>query len=270
MTYGGGGGRAARLDYADGRTVDLAAVTGVWWRRPQPFGLPPAMRDPAARQFAFSEASTAFHGLYQSMAARWINAPGRDVAAGHKPYQLTVAQDVGLAIPETLMTNDPDVARAFWQASPGGIIHKQFVALPDTARETRRVTTLDDRHAAAIALAPVLFQQHVEAVAETRAVIVGDRIFAASTDLAALAQPQDIRSRQDARYVAEDLPDTVTTALHALMARLGLVYGAVDLRRRPDGEYVFLEVNPAGQFLYIEIETGQPIAAALADALLAG
>ena len=77
------------------------------------------------------------------------------------------------------------------------------------------------------------------------------------------------RSRQDAPYVAEHLPDAVTSALRAMMARLGLVYGAVDLRRRPDGEYVFLEINPAGQFLYIEFETGQPIAAAMATALLA-
>ena len=268
MTYGAGG-HAARLDHADGTSIDLSAVTGIWWRRPQPFGFPPTMRDPAARQFAFSETNTAFHGLYQSLAARWINEPGRDVTAGHKPYQLKVAQDVGLTIPETLITNDPAEARAFWRTYPGEVIHKQFVGLPDTVRETRRVVTLDERHADAIAFAPVLFQRHVAAVAETRAVIVGDEVFAGSTDLAALSQPQDVRSRQDAPYVAEHLPDAVTSALRAMMARLGLVYGAVDLRRRPDGEYVFLEINPAGQFLYIELETGQPIAAAMATALLA-
>ena len=56
-----------------------------------------------------------------------------------------------------------------------------------------------------------------------------------------------------------------STKLHELMNRLGLVYGAIDLRLTPDGRYVFLEINPAGQFLYIEKATGQPITAALAQ-----
>ena len=53
------------------------------------------------------------------------------------------------------------------------------------------------------------------------------------------------------------------------MRRLGIVYGAIDLRRTPDGRHVFLEVNPAGQWLFVEQATGQPIARALARALLA-
>jgi hypothetical protein len=52
------------------------------------------------------------------------------------------------------------------------------------------------------------------------------------------------------------------------MKRLGLVYGAIDLRLTPEGRYIFLEINPAGQFLHIEYATGQPIAAALAQSLL--
>jgi glutathione synthase/RimK-type ligase-like ATP-grasp enzyme len=54
------------------------------------------------------------------------------------------------------------------------------------------------------------------------------------------------------------------------MRRLGLVYGAIDLRLTGDGRYVFLEINPAGQFRYVEEQTGQPLAAALAARLAAG
>ena len=53
------------------------------------------------------------------------------------------------------------------------------------------------------------------------------------------------------------------------MHALGLVYGAIDMRLTPNGEYVFLEVNPAGQWLFIEQATGQPISAAIAEALIA-
>ena len=63
------------------------------------------------------------------------------------------------------------------------------------------------------------------------------------------------------------LPDTVQTALLELMNRMGLVYGAIDMRRGPDGEYVFLEINPSGEFLFVEERSGQALTAAMADLL---
>ena len=51
------------------------------------------------------------------------------------------------------------------------------------------------------------------------------------------------------------------------MARLGLIYGAIDLRQTPAGDYVFLEVNPAGQWLFVEQRTGQPISEAISASL---
>ena len=70
--------------------------------------------------------------------------------------------------------------------------------------------------------------------------------------------------------VGHDLPEDVSNELLGLMRRLGLVYGAVDLRLTADGRYVFRRNQPAGQFLYVEQQTGQPIAAALAARLAAG
>jgi hypothetical protein len=72
----------------------------------------------------------------------------------------------------------------------------------------------------------------------------------------------------DVKYQAHELPPETAAKLHELMGCLGLTYGAIDLRLMPEGRYVFLEVNPAGQFLYIEQATDQPIAAALAHVLL--
>ncbi len=104
-----------------------------------------------------------FQGLYQSLDARWINEPARDSAASHKPYQLTLAQEIGFDIPPTLITNDPDTAREFWRAHPGEVIHKQLVALPETWRETRRLKNEDESFSDTITFAPVLFQRHVPA-----------------------------------------------------------------------------------------------------------
>jgi glutathione synthase/RimK-type ligase-like ATP-grasp enzyme len=72
----------------------------------------------------------------------------------------------------------------------------------------------------------------------------------------------------EAQVQPTELPRALEGALLELMRRLGLVYGAIDLRRRADGEYLFFEVNPAGQWLFVEQRTGQPIADAVAAELM--
>jgi glutathione synthase/RimK-type ligase-like ATP-grasp enzyme len=115
----------------------------------------------------------------------------------------------------------------------------------------------------------VIFQRHVAAVADLRVTIIGDEIFAAAVDLSDLSYDVDVRLNLNARLVAHDLPEDVAAMLRTLMQHLGLLYGAIDLRLTEDGRYVFLEINPAGQFLYVEQQTGQPITAALAARLAA-
>lgn len=262
-----GGRRRFELRRRGGGAIDLDTFRAVWLRRPQPFRLPGGM-DPAHHRFALSESATAFHGLYRALDAYWVNDPSRDAAASHKPFQLALAQNIGLEIPPTLMTNSVEEARAFWRSYEGEVIYKQFIALPASWRETRRLKPQEEALADSIAHAPVIFQAHVPAVADIRVTAVEGVFYAAATDVRKADYPQDVRMNLDAKYVAHNIPPEIVGKLTALMERLGLVYGAIDLRLTPEGHYVFLEINPAGQFLYIEHATGQPIAAALAQALL--
>jgi hypothetical protein len=263
--------RRFRLKRPGRGELDLDSVRAVWWRRPGTFLLPEGLRDPAHRRLAASEAGTAFHGLYESMCALWINRPARDATASHKPYQLALAQRVGLEVPRTLMTSDPEEARSFWRECDGDVIYKQFIALPEAWAETRKLGPVETRIAdAAIRVAPVIFQQRVAAVADLRVTIIGDEIFAASVDVRDLDYDVDVRLNLGVKHEAHRLPDGVADKLLELMRRLDLVYGAIDLRLTEDGHYVFLEINPAGQFLFVEQATGQPITAALASRLAAG
>src|SRR5262249_32165030 len=117
--------------------------------------------------------------------------------------------------------------------------------------------------------APVIFQQYVPAVYDLRVTIVGSSVFPAAIHSQDTAYPVDCRiDIAHARIDPVELPVELEKQLLELTRRLGLVYGAVDLRLTPDGPYVFLEINPAGQFLYIEAATGQPIAAAMAAELV--
>ncbi len=261
------GRRRLTLRRRGGAGLDLDSVNAIWWRRPQPFR-PPAGLDQTAMQLVLSELATAFQGLYRSLDAFWINDPSRDAAAAHKPFQLALAQTIGLDLPPTLMTNNVEEAKAFWRRHEGEVVYKQFLALPTAWRETRRLKPEDEAHADVVAHAPVIFQRHVPAVADLRVTAVAGELFAAAADVRNGEYPQDVRMNLDVKYEAHELPLEITAKLKELMNRLGLVYGAIDLRLTPEGRYVFLEINPAGQFLYIEQATGQPIAAALANALL--
>lgn len=88
--------------------------------------------------------------------------------------------------------------------------------------------------------------------------MMGEDVFAAAIHSQETSYAVDFRMDMDAgRVEAFQLPRGVIERLQALMDRLGLIYGAIDMRLTPDGQYVFLEINPAGQWLFVEQRTGQ-------------
>jgi len=116
-----------------------------------------------------------------------------------------------------------------------------------------------------VRFAPVIFQELIPGGLDIRVTVVGDRLFPAEIRAGESAYEFDFRL--DSAHAPIDvhvLPEAVRQRLLALMAHFGLRYGAIDLRLAPDGDYVFLEINPAGQWLFVEIATGQQISAALA------
>jgi glutathione synthase/RimK-type ligase-like ATP-grasp enzyme len=259
------------LEYrpADGPPVDLGKVHAVWWRRPQVADLS-GVTDFDARVFTANEWNEAINGLWLLLDVPWCNPPGLDEAAGRKAWQLRVAAEIGLATPRTLITSDPATARSFIESTGvGRTIFKTFSATHQVWRETRLVREAELEMLDSVRLAPVIFQEYVEAEADLRVTIVGDRLFAAAIDTRGTDYPVDFRmSLGQGTTTATDLPAKVESRLRALMTRLGLVYGAIDMRRTPAGEHVFLEVNTAGEFLFIEQRTGQPITRAMVDWLV--
>jgi glutathione synthase/RimK-type ligase-like ATP-grasp enzyme len=253
-----------------GRHVDLGHFGAVWWRRLRPSEISDQMLRTSHRQFAANESYEALTGLWQTMDANWINAPLLDLAAQRKAYQLKVAQKVGIRIPATLMTNHPDEARKFADAKGyRGVVYKSFSSTEAEWRETRllkenELTLLDH-----VQHSPVIFQHYVEANYDLRIIAVGGHLFPAAIYSQEAAYPVDCRvDIGSARIESIILPQEVSLKLKWLMEALGLSYGAIDMRLTPQGEYVFFEINPAGQFMYIEAATGQPIAQAIANELV--
>jgi glutathione synthase/RimK-type ligase-like ATP-grasp enzyme len=258
---------ATSLRLANGREIQAREIEAVWWRRTRPFTLHPGL-SPRDAGFSDRQTAEAVEGFFASLPARFVNDPWRDRVASHKPLQLATAAAVGLAVPATLVTNDPERARAFVTGLAGQpAIHKALHATPGDWRPTRLVDVGQLDRLDAVRLAPVILQAYVPGV-DLRVLAVGDRLFAAEIDARASRSPEDFRQvfeRCPVRPV--DLPAEVANRLLEVQRRLGLRYGAFDLRRRDDGEHVFLEVNPSGLWRFIEERTGQPISQALAELL---
>lgn len=254
------------------RVLDLDEVEAIWWRRPHFPVVAQDMVRPSHRAFAANETHEALGGLWNSLDVRWINEPAADDRAHRKGYQLSVAVPLGLPIPRTLMTNDPDEALRFVDAlGYRNVVYKSFSSTQDEWRETRLLRSEETTHLDLVRHAPVIFQEYVPAAYDLRVTVVGEQVFPAAIHSQDTAYPVDSRiDIANARVEAVDLPDDLTQTLLELTRALGLVYGAIDLRLTPDGEYVFLEINPSGQFLYIEAATGLPISQAMAEALIHG
>ena len=261
-------------DYVDleikGRDGNIAldSLRSVWWRRPGTFRIDAAVTDHKVRQFCVRECSALFRGTLDATDVPIVNDPTAQDVAARKPVQLRMAQRVGLTIPKTLMSNDPDEVRSFWEALDGHCIYKAFTAPSEQLAETRTLAPEDLKHLVQLRHAPMILQEKIEKGLDVRVNVFGESVFAASVTINRPEANLDWRLDLTSTWQEHGLPDGVAKQLTQLLRQLGLQYGCIDLRQRPDGAYVFLEVNPAGQFLFIEVETGQPLARALAELLV--
>lgn len=269
------------IDRAGEPPIDLAAVTAVWLRRPSARRPPAAIADPRSRDYVLAEWRELATELFASLSCLWLpGSPDHVLVHQRKCHPLMLAHDLGFAIPESAFTSRPADLFELHRAHAGRIITKLpgASAFPDAftghlARYTERVTTRDLGYVRDLRWCPVLVQENLAKRLEVRVTVVGDRVFAAEIDSQASHRTrQDWRHYDHAstRYAAHALPGDIEQRCLELTRRLGLCYGAIDLILTPDGEYVFLEINPGGEYAWIEDLTGLPISEAICDLLMAG
>lgn len=247
----------------------LANFGSGWWRRPQQPRMSESLTDTVNQMFAANECAEAINGLWHTADMFWLNKPAADHVAHRKIKQLRVAQRCGLRVPKTTITNDPNVAKVFIDnLGYRNIIYKAFSALENAWRETRLLKAEELEMLDSVQYAPVIFQEYVPAQYDLRITIVGNEIFPAAIYSGESDYPVDFRMDMGKSRIAPvELPRPLRERLLRFMSEMDLTYGALDLRLRPDGEYVFLEINPAGQWLFVEEKTQQPIAQAVANLL---
>ena len=259
--------------------VDLERVTTLWHRRP---GTPiphEHITDNATRGYIRDECTWYVSDVWNALDCGSVPAPPSVVhAAEFKASQLRLAAAVGFELPPTLFTTSPEEFLAFYRRHNGEVISK--LAGPtfnrrfgDTlSRYTQVVSRRDVGYAESVKLCPVIFQAYVPKRIELRITVVGERVFAAAIDSQASNHSRHDWRRYDfssTRHQRHPLPVEIEHRCVELVERLGLCYGTIDMVVTPDGRYVFLEINPNGQYLWIEELTGLPISDAMCDLLMA-
>ena len=257
----------------DGRIVSFDDIGSVWYRAYRASGFPAGL-NPDQREFAEHEAEMVLEALPLVTNWQWINDPRHHRQATRKPAQLFTARRLGFAIPQTVISNDPGKIRAFCGRGGPEIIYKalsQSTNLePGKAIFTGAVTSQALSSLDLIRHTPGIFQELIPKAYELRLTVVADNIFAVKI----LSQEKE-QARIDWRiapyelkWEPTDLPQDIRYLVAAFMAEFNLVYSCLDFIVTPEGEYVFLESNPGGQYLWIEYLTGLPITQTIVDALL--
>jgi len=275
--YGASGDERLTLTNDEGE-FDLREVTAVWHRRISLGAQLPAGLDKQLRHASLGEASAAAHGMLASLKAFRLDDVRHIRHAENKQLQLQVARELGLDTPRTLTTNDPAAVRAFANSCEGGMVTKMLssFAIYDEGKElvvfTNPVKPEDLADLSGLNLCPATFQELLPKSLEIRATVVGHRVMSAAVDSQVSVRAVHDWRRDGVRMIQDwreyQLPGEVEEKVLRLMDYFSLNYGAIDIILTPDGRHVFLELNPCGEFFWLERTPGLPISDAIADVLL--
>lgn len=236
----------------------------VWWRRARRPYLPKELVHPEDYKFVVRENTLFYESFTYNLApnAWWVNTKEAAHRANFKLLQLKIASECGMIIPTTLCSNDPQEIHAFLlKYQRDGVIYKPLCSNFWFENEqvkvayTSRVTFLDLPNNQLLQRSPGIFQKEMKKQYELRVTCFGDYIVAAKLHSQVHADGQvDWRAIRSGQMLVEpyELPIDIAYKIRAFMHEIGIVFGSFDFIVTPDGDYIFLEVNEQGQFLWIE------------------
>jgi len=194
-----------------------------------------------------------------------VNRPRAMQANASKPMQAQLIGAVGFEVPATLVTSEEEEARAFWKEH-GRVVFKSISGVRSIVTELSADTA--DR-LKLLANLPTQFQAWVPGV-DIRVHVVGEKTFAAEIQSSVIDYRYAEKAGGRASMTSIELPADVEARCVAMAREMELPLAGIDLRRRPDGEFVCFEVNPMPAYSFFENQSGLPISKALAELLMNG
>jgi len=273
-----GGDTSYEIGLADGRLVRDTEIGAVYFRQPLAPNISPDVAE-ADRAFARRETKELLRALWRLIDhAKWLNHPKDLWLASNKIEQLAAAQRFGFNVPDTCVSAFEPAVRRFVQAHEGRVICKAvkhgFLRQGRNVRvaTTQRIKPDFLRRFHEYAPVPMIFQEEIEKVFDVRVTVVGNTVFA--TAIHSQEHPEtavdwrvwDVHDF-DLRHEAIKLPVHLDELCRRITRHFNLKYSAIDIVTSDLGEFFFLELNPNGQWAWIEQKTGYPIRDALIDCL---
>lgn len=267
-----------------GDTLALSDIGAVWMRKKGDYSFVSKQLAPQERAYADAETKHLLLGLLYSLDCYWMSHPLALRSASWKGEQLQRAARMGFAVPPSLATNRRGSVDAF-MASQGEIVFKPLSSSTLAAEKvgpeeriagslmTTRITADHADILDAVAELPCFFQRHIAKRYELRVTVIGNKVFAAR-----IHSQDDPRTATDWRDMSAEilyekaiLPIEIERRCLDFVHSYGLTFGALDIIVTPDGDHVFLENNPVGQFLFVqELVPELDMIGAVADCLLEG
>lgn len=241
---------------ADGELFDLSSSASLWWRRPFGIEAPHELENAQPRPIV-SEAVSAL-----SATVNCVNDPYAQRAADNKARQLVVARQTGLSIPATIIS-ESEKGIAKFAANYERVVFKDVTRRGHKDINPTRFLQIES---CGMAVGRIV-QEFIFAVRELRVICIDGSVFATQFDISAHSSAPDIREIDGIEISHASIPLELKEALVRFCQRLSLRYAAFDIREGADG-YYFLEVNTAGEWLYVDQVHGGKITACLISALI--
>jgi len=262
------------------KAIDLRDIRAVWWRRPQDYGARACDRivSADAKDFAAKQIKDSLDNLVSMLSSSidvlWVNHPEKNMRANAKLAQLRAAAELGLDVPDTILSNDPERLREFFERHKGKVVFKAnrrpaFYDGEDMIGFfTRRIERDHLKDDPSLQIAPVYLQEELPKHYELRVTIIGNRVFSARID--SQRYPEGV---VDWRLIPIRLglwtpyylPVWLEERLKKLIHRFELNFAAIDLAVTADEQVVFFEINANGQWAWLEVDANLPLSDAFID-----
>jgi glutathione synthase/RimK-type ligase-like ATP-grasp enzyme len=253
---------------------ELNKYKSVWFRRTK---LPDiVMTNDSEKLFVLSDYDSLFDNVFANInTERWLSKPKFVYEAENKLLQLKIASEIGFKVPNTIVTQSKKRLNKFISDNNNNIIIKpirqgriktnnSFKTVFTNKISNEIIDKLDD-----FDLTPCIFQEYIEKKYELRVTVVNDKVFSAKVDSQSLTETSIDWRKKKIPFVNYELPAEIALKCVEILKKLNLSFGAIDLIKDINDNYIFLEINPNGQWAWIEMETGLPISEEIINYLTA-
>lgn len=256
--------------------IDLLKIKSVYYRRPM---MPNIMQNNLTKgeeNFINGEIANSLEGLYKILKnSFWISPVYAIRQAESKIHQLQIAKELGFEIPPSVITSKKNVAEEFMNEFQVVIKPIKTGFIEDEGKEKIIFTTRfnDNNQLERVKICPTYFQKFIDKTADVRVTVIGNKVFPAlilSQEYNETKVDWRKAERLKLKYEKIELPKSLNILCIELTKKLGLNFGAIDFVKDATGNFIFLEINPNGQWAWIEKQLNYNISHEICQLLLDG